>query len=81
MNLYNNGFAAGILAIVLFPTITAIAKHRKPVLQDYDYFDVFQSADPVDVRARERRLSHEPEDGAAAAPAEPAEAEALEEAP
>ena len=81
MNLYNNGFAAGILAIVLFPTITAIAKHRKPVLQDYDYFDVFESADPVDVRARERRRVHEP-DGEAAAAADPVrQSEAGEDIP
>lgn len=55
MNLYNNGFAAGILAIVLYPTITAIARHRKPVLQDHDYFDVFESASPVDVAPSARR--------------------------
>lgn len=48
LNLYNNGFAAGLLAIVLYPTITAIARQRKPVLQNEDYFDVFEHAGPID---------------------------------
>ena len=28
--LYNNGFSGGLLAIILYPTICAIARHRKP---------------------------------------------------
>ena len=47
VNLYNNGFSGGLIAIVLYPTIMAIAKHRKPVLQEEDYFDVFEGDKPI----------------------------------
>lgn len=47
INLYNNGFSGGLIAIVLYPTITAIARHRKPVLQNEDYFDAFEHDEPV----------------------------------
>ena len=47
MNLYNNGFSGGLVAIVLYPTIMAIAQHRKPVLQDEDYFDQLEHDEPV----------------------------------
>ncbi len=47
MNLYNNGFSGGLVAIVLYPTIIAIAQHRKPVLQDEDYFDQREHDEPV----------------------------------
>lgn len=47
VNLYNNGFSGGLIAIVLYPTIMAIAKHRKPVLQEEDYFDVFEEDKPI----------------------------------
>ena len=47
MNLYNNGFSGGLVAIVLSPTIMAIAQHRKPVLQDEDYFDQLEHDEPV----------------------------------
>ena len=47
MNLYNNGFSGGLIAIVLYPTIMAIARHRKPVLQDEDYFDQLEGDRPV----------------------------------
>ena len=36
MNLYNNGFSGGLIAIVLYPTITAIARHRRHKLRDED---------------------------------------------
>lgn len=49
LNLYNNGFSGGLIAIVLYPTITAIARHRRPTLQDDDYFDTFEESDPIDV--------------------------------
>lgn len=42
INLYNNGFSGGLLAIVLYPVITALALHTKPYLQDEDYLDQFQ---------------------------------------
>ena len=47
MNLYNNGFSGGLIAIVLFPIITAIARRRKPVLQDEDYFDNLEQDGPM----------------------------------
>ncbi|NBI10980.1 DUF1576 domain-containing protein [Colidextribacter sp. OB.20] len=47
MNLYNNGFSGGLVAIVLYPAILAIARHRKPVLQDEDYFDQLEGDRPV----------------------------------
>ncbi|MCI8422539.1 MAG: DUF1576 domain-containing protein [Lawsonibacter sp.] len=47
MNLYNNGFSGGLVAIVLYPTILAIARRRKPVLQDEDYFDLIRRDEPV----------------------------------
>lgn len=49
LNLYNNGFSGGLIAIVLYPTITAIARHRRPHLQDRDYYDLFEASDPADV--------------------------------
>ena len=47
MNLYNNGFSGGLVAIVLYPAIMAIARHRKPVLQDEDYFDQLEQDAPI----------------------------------
>ena len=46
-NLYNNGFSGGLVAIVLYPTIMAIARHRKPMLQDEDYFDHLEHDEPI----------------------------------
>ena len=48
LNLYNNGFSGGLIAIVLYPTITAIARHRRPTLQDEDYYDLFEESAPID---------------------------------
>ena len=47
MNLYNNGFSGGLVAIVLYATIIAIARHRKPQIQDEDYFDPIGHDEPV----------------------------------
>ncbi|MEA4931988.1 MAG: DUF1576 domain-containing protein [Lawsonibacter sp.] len=47
MNLYNNGFSGGLVAIVLYPTIIAIARHRKPTLQDEDYLDLLEHDEPI----------------------------------
>ena len=48
LNLYNNGFSGGLVAIVLYPTITAIARHRRPKLRDEDYYDLFEESGPID---------------------------------
>ena len=58
MNLYNNGFSGGLVAIVLYPTIMAIAQHRKPVLQDEDYFDQLEHDEPV-VAPEPREITEE----------------------
>ena len=47
LNLYNNGFSGGLVAIVLYPTILAIARRRKPVLQDEDYFEHLEHDEPL----------------------------------
>jgi hypothetical protein len=47
LNLYNNGFSGGLVATVLYPTITAIARHRKPVLQDEDYLENLEEDAPI----------------------------------
>ncbi len=47
INLYNNGYSGGLIAIVLYPTIMAIVRHNRPVLQDEDYFDSFEHNDPI----------------------------------
>ena len=66
LNLYNNGFSGGLIAIVLYPTITAIWKRRRPVLRDEDYYDLFEENDPIDIsswrthrKESTRRSSHE----------------------
>ena len=41
VNLYNNGFSGGLLAIVLYPVISSLVYRRKAVLQDKEYIDVF----------------------------------------
>ena len=46
-NLYNNGFSGGLLAIVIYPVISEAIRHRKPELQNEDYFDAFEHDAPV----------------------------------
>ena len=86
LNLYNNGFSGGLIAIVLYPTITAICKHRRPVLRDEDYYDLFEENEPIDISSwrtqrsdSTRRSSHEmraPDDDVSTLPDdEPAETE------
>ena len=48
LNLYNNGFSGGLIAIVLYPTITAIGRKRRPTLQNEDYYDQFEESAPID---------------------------------
>lgn len=49
LNLYNNGFSGGLIAIVLYPTLTAIVRHRRPKLRDADYYDLFEGDQPIDM--------------------------------
>ena len=46
LNLYNNGFSGGLISIILYPTLTAIVRQRRLVLQDEDYFDIAESDEP-----------------------------------
>jgi hypothetical protein len=47
INLYNNGFSGGLLAIVLYPIISALFFHRRAVLQDQEYLDLFRDESPL----------------------------------
>ena len=38
--------AGGLLAIILYPTIVAIARHRKPVITEAEYFDHMEHDEP-----------------------------------
>lgn len=49
LNLYNNGFSGGLIAVVLYPTVTAIWKHRRPVLRNEDYYNLFEESTPIDI--------------------------------
>ena len=42
LNLYNNGFAGGIVATVLYPVLSKIMKHRRAKIENMDYMDVFK---------------------------------------
>ena len=46
MNLYNNGFSGGLVSIALYPVITSLLRHRRPMLQDEDLFDIFEHDEP-----------------------------------
>ena len=49
LNLYNNGFSGGLIAIVMYPTLTAIVRHRRPKLRDADYYDLFEVDQPINM--------------------------------
>lgn len=46
MNLYNNGFCAGLVAIVLYPVLTTFVQHRRPVLIEEDLYAAFEADAP-----------------------------------
>lgn len=48
MNLYNNGFSGGLIAIVLYPVATALGRHRWARIGNRDYFDIFRDTAPLD---------------------------------
>jgi hypothetical protein len=48
MNLYNNGFSGGLVAIVLYGVIIAVIQHRKPEIRDEDYLDPIIHDEPVE---------------------------------
>ena len=47
MNLYNNGFSGGLVAIVLYPVILSIFRHRRPLVQNEDYLEHLEHDEPV----------------------------------
>lgn len=47
VNLYNNGFSGGMIAMVLYPLLTAVLKKRKPGFLEKDYYDVFEEDAPL----------------------------------
>ena len=49
LNLYNNGFSAGVVATVIYPTVTAIVRHRRITVRDEDYYELFEEDAPIDI--------------------------------
>ena len=47
MNLYNNGFSGGLVAIVLYAIVIAVIRHRRPEIQDEDYFNLVADDEPT----------------------------------
>lgn len=47
VNLYNNGFSGGLLAIVIYPLLTEAIRHREPLLLNKDYFDNVEHDEPI----------------------------------
>lgn len=59
MNLYNNGFSGGLVAIVLYPILQTVVKNRRPVLVEEDLFAMFEEMrpqSPEELPQKERRL-------------------------
>ncbi len=66
MNLYNNGFSGGLVAIVLYPILTSLVKSRRPVLMEEDLFAMFASdapQRPEELPGKERRLGKDRRSG------------------
>lgn len=59
VNLYNNGFTGGLLAIVLYPIITSLVYHRRAMLQDKEYLDVFLDESPLSPEEEETHHSQD----------------------
>ena len=60
MNLYNNGFSGGLIAIVLYPVLTSLVRHRRPVLQEEDYFAAMEEDGPLEEDELDTRRSDDP---------------------
>lgn len=59
INLYNNGFSGGLVATVLYPVITALTRHHRPILRDQDMYDLFEQDAPIDTsRWRTHKRPH-----------------------
>ncbi len=58
INLYNNGFSGGLIAIVLYPILATFLSHGgKPALQDADYFELFEENSPLEEEKLDRGAS------------------------
>ena len=47
LNLYNNGFSGGLIAIVLFPVISSISRRRRQLTEDEEYYQQFSQDAPI----------------------------------
>jgi len=47
MNLYNNGFSGGLVALVLYPLLTSLMRHRAPFLREQELFGVVAHDEPI----------------------------------
>ena len=56
VNLYNNGFSGGLIAVVLYPVITEIIRHRRPHVQDKEYYDLFEEDEAIDTSGWDSKL-------------------------
>ena len=66
MNLYNNGFSGGLVAIVLYPILQTVVKSRRPVLMEEDLFAMFEEVapqSPEELPQKERRLRRDRRSG------------------
>lgn len=66
MNLYNNGFSGGLVAIVLYPILVSLVEHRRPVLMEEDLYAMFESDVPQSPEAlpgKERRIDQDRRSG------------------
>lgn len=59
LNLYNNGFSGGLLAIVLYPVISSLVYHRRARLQDKEYMDQFLYETPLSPDEEEKHHSED----------------------
>ncbi len=61
MNLYNNGFSGGLVAIVLYPILTTVVKRRRPVFKEADLSAMFEEVapqTPEELPSKMERRSH-----------------------
>lgn len=49
LNLYNNGFSGGLIAIVFYPVITSIFRRHRPIIKNDSFFEQFDNDQPIDV--------------------------------
>lgn len=47
MNLYNNGFSGGLVALVLYPLLSSVVHRRRPHLRDLEFFEQVEHDEPI----------------------------------